>query len=138
MKTKVHKIKLSDYAYELAKKSAKRDGLSQIEWLGAAVELYANSDRKLKRIAKHISTLRGLLFGKIDGERTSEKSSQPVEQPAPKAAEAPAPEEDKFAEQRAALHRLMEQYAIAHKAGDTEAMERIAAEGRAIKAMMVG
>ena len=75
-------------------------------------------------------------------ERASEKppkppkAAKPVERPAPKA-EAPAPEEDKFAEQRAALHRLMEQFAIAHKAGDTEAMERIAAEGRAIKATMV-
>lgn len=70
-------------------------------------------------------------------ERTSPKAPKPKEEPAPKA-EAPAPEEDKFAEQRAALHRLMEQAAIAHKAGDTEALERIAAEGRAIKATMVG
>ena len=134
--TKQNQVRLSNYAYELVKKSAKRDGLSQVEWLGAAVELYANSDRKLKRIAKHISILRGLLFGKSDGE-PQQKAQKPKEEPAPKA-EAPAPEEDKFAEQRAALRRLMDQAAIAYKAGDTEAVERIAAEGRRIKATMVG
>ena len=128
--SKQNQVRLSPFAYELAKKAAKREGMSMTEWMSQAIEYYANSEGKLKRIARQVSVLRGLLFGKSEAEPKA--SPKPAPKPEP-----PAPEVDKFAEQRAALKRLMEQHVLACKAGDTEAMERIAAEARKIKATMV-
>ena len=76
----------------------------------------------------------------------SERSSSPSKPKAKAVAPSPAPQpeppkaepEEKFAEQKAALMRLMDQLAIAHKAGDVEAERRIVEEGERIRATMVG
>lgn len=135
--SKRYQINVGPAAYEKAKKAAKREGKSITEWIAIAIEYFGNSDAKLKRFARLMATQRKMLFGSEKPADAEPKASpKPAPKPEPKPAE-PAPEVDKFAEQRAALKRLMEQHVLACKAGDREAMERIAAEARAIKATMM-